>query len=393
MGIKGLYPLLADNAPAAIKSMEMKSLFGRKIAIDASMSIYQFLIAVRSNGEVLTNESGETTSHLMGLFYRTLRMIDNGIKPMYVFDGKPPTLKGGELAKRTARRNEALAGHEEAKEVGTAEEVEKFARRQVKVTPEHNAECKKLLKLMGVPYLEAPTEAESQCAELARKGKVYGAASEDMDTLCFNTPVLVRHLTFSEARNQKEPVQEINLEKALEGLDMTLEQFVDLCMLLGCDYLDNIPKIGPKTALEIIRQHKSIEKFIEWNEKAKKYEIPEDFPYAQARELFLNPDVQKGDEIDIKWEAPDVEGLVKFLAVEKGFSEDRVRSGAARLTKGMKSQQQGRLESFFKAVPKTEEEKKALKRKNEEKVAEKNKKKKEEAKAKKAKSKTARGGV
>ena len=168
------------------------------------------------------NESGETTSHLMGMFYRTLRMVDNGIKPLYVFDGAPPKLKSGELARRYMRKQEANEGLEEAKETGTAEDVEKFSRRTVRVTKEHNAECQKLLKLMGIPYLIAPTEAEAQCAVLARAGKVYAAASEDMDTLCFDSPILLRHLTFSEQR--KEPIQEIFLDKVLAGLNMERAQ-------------------------------------------------------------------------------------------------------------------------------------------------------------------------
>lgn len=190
--------------------------------LNRSMSIYSFLIAVRSDGQQLMSEAGETTSHLMGMFYRTLRIVDNGIKPLYVFDGAPPKLKGGELAKRSARKREALEAHEEAKETGTAEDMEKFSRRTVRVTREHNEECKKLLKLMGVPYINAPTEAEAQCAVLARAGKVYAAASEDMDTLCFEAPILLRHLTFSEQR--KEPIQEIHLDKALEGLGMDRKQ-------------------------------------------------------------------------------------------------------------------------------------------------------------------------
>jgi flap endonuclease-1 len=186
------------------------------------MSIYSFLIAVRSEGQQLMNESGDTTSHLMGMFYRTLRMADNGIKPLYVFDGKPPVLKSGELAKRVARKNEAAKQLEEMKEVGEAEDVERFSRRTVRVTREHNEECKRLLKLMGVPYIDAPTEAEAQCAVLAKAGKVYAAASEDMDTLCFESPILLRHLTFSEQR--KEPIQEIHLDKVLEGLGMDRKQ-------------------------------------------------------------------------------------------------------------------------------------------------------------------------
>ncbi|KAK2812251.1 Elongation of fatty acids protein 2 [Emmonsiellopsis sp. PD_5] len=354
------------------------------------MSIYSFLIAVRSDGQQLMNETGETTSHLMGMFYRTLRIVDNGIKPVYVFDGAPPKLKSGELAKRFARKSEATEAHEEAKEIGTAEDVEKFSRRTVRVTREHNAECKKLLKLMGVPYIDAPTEAEAQCAVLARAGKVYAAASEDMDTLCFDSPILLRHLTFSEQR--KEPILEIHLDRVLEGLDMDRKQFVDLCILLGCDYLDPIPKVGPNTALKLIRDHGSLEKVVEAieSDSKKKYVIPEDWPYKDARDLFFQPDVRQADhpDCDFKWEAPDVEGLVKFLVEEKGFSEDRVRNAAARLTKNLKTAQQSRLEGFFKPVAKTEAEKASLKRKHEEKLEAQKKKKKEEAKAKKeAKSK------
>ncbi|KAI9753612.1 MAG: Ubiquitin-conjugating enzyme E2 4 [Chaenotheca gracillima] len=153
MGIKQLYQVIKDHAPDAIKTGEIKNHFGRKVAIwctqDASMSIYSFLIAVRSDGQQLMSDTGETTSHLMGLFYRTLRIVDNGIKPVYVFDGAPPKLKSGELAKRFQRKSEATEAHEEAKETGTAEEVEKFSRRTVRVTREHNEECKKLLKLMA----------------------------------------------------------------------------------------------------------------------------------------------------------------------------------------------------------------------------------------------------
>ena len=249
-----MYHVIAEEAPDAIKTGEIKNHFGRKVAIVStliliathelifylgcvrsfptpifsslircrSMSIYSFLIAVRSEGQQLMSDTGETTSHLMGMFYRTLRIVDNGIKPLYVFDGAPPKLKSGELAKRFARKNEANEQHEEAKETGTAEEVEKFSRRTVRVTREHNEECRRLLKLMGIPYIIAPTEAEAQCAVLARAGKVYAAASEDMDTLCFDAPILLRHLTFSEQR--KEPIQEIHLDKALAGLDMDRNQ-------------------------------------------------------------------------------------------------------------------------------------------------------------------------
>ncbi|KAL8745708.1 MAG: hypothetical protein Q9190_002179 [Brigantiaea leucoxantha] len=402
MGIKQLAQIINENAPDAVKAGEIKNHFGRKVAIKptsltycSSMSIYSFLVAVRSDGQQLMNESGETTSHLMGMFYRTLRIVDNGIKPLYVFDGAPPKLKSGELAKRFARKSEATEQHEEAKETGTAEEVEKFSRRTVKVTREHNDECKRLLTLMGVPYIVAPTEAEAQCAVLARAGKVYAAASEDMDTLCFDTPILLRHLTFSEQR--KEPILEIQLDRVLEGLGMEKDQFIDLCILLGCDYVDPIPKIGPQSALKLIRDYGTLEKVVEHieNDPKKRYTIPEDWPYKDARELFLHPDVRGPDhpECDFKWNAPDVEGLVKFLVTEKGFSEDRVRGAASRLQKNLKTAQQSRLEGFFKPTQKTEEEVQSLKRKNEAKKEEQKKKQKIEKKEKAAAKAKPRGAA
>ncbi|KAF2084114.1 flap endonuclease 1 [Saccharata proteae CBS 121410] len=384
MGIKHLFQVINENCPDAVKAGDIKNQFGRKVAIDASMSIYSFLIAVRSDGQQLMNETGETTSHLMGMFYRTLRMVDNGIKPLFVFDGAPPKLKSGELAKRFQRKSEAQEAHEEAKETGTAEDVEKFSRRTVRVTREHNAECQRLLKLMGIPYIIAPTEAEAQCAVLARAGKVYAAASEDMDTLTFNSPVLLRHLTFSEQR--KEPIQEIHLDKVLEGLEMDLTQFIDLCILLGCDYVDPIKGIGPSTALKMIKEHKNLEGVVDFFETSKKHTLPEDWPYKDARLLFLEPDVRPAEDplCDFKWEAPDVDGLIKFLVEEKGFNEDRVRSGASRLSKNLKSAQQSRLEGFFKPMPKTQEQQASLKRKKEAELEGKKKKQKQAAQEKKA---------
>ena len=170
----------------------MENYTGRKVAIDASMAMYQFLVAVRSSGTgggyataQLVNEAGEVTSHIQGMFNRTIKMISCGIKPVYVFDGKPPQMKSGELALRMAKRAKAELDLAAAQAAEDMEDVDKFSRRLVKVSRQHNEDCKELLRLMGVPVLTAPCEAEAQCAELARKNKVFATATEDMDALTF----------------------------------------------------------------------------------------------------------------------------------------------------------------------------------------------------------------
>lgn len=349
MGILGLSKLVADCASHAIKENEIKNYFGRKVAIDASMSLYQFLIAVRGEGGAqLTSEDGETTSHLMGFFYRTIRMCDNGIKPVYVFDGKPPTMKAGELEKRKEKRDEAQAALDKAKEEGNMEEVDKQSKRLVKVGKSHVDDAKKLLKLMGVPYVSAPCEAEAQCAELVKGGKVYAAGTEDMDSLTFGTNILLRHLTFSEAR--KMPIKEFYLDKVLEGFEMDQTQFIDLCILLGCDYVDKIKGIGPVKAIELVKKHKTIEVILENLDKTK-YPPPENWMYQEARRLFKEPEVTPASELDLKWEKPDEEGLVKFMCEEKGFQEERIRNGMKKLVKARSGATQGRLDSFFKVLP------------------------------------------
>jgi len=362
MGIKDLSKLIADVVPEAIKENEIKNYFGRKVAIDASMSLYQFLIAVRQDGAQLTDANGEPTSHLNGTFYRTIRMIENGIKPVYVFDGKPPTMKSGELEKRMEKRADAQVALEKAKEEGNDEEIDKQSRRLVKVSKDHVEDCKKLLKLMGVPYVQAPCEAESQCAELVKKGKVYAVGTEDMDALTFGTKVLLRHLNFSEAR--KMPIKEFHLDRILEGLNMNHEEFMDLCILLGCDYCDKIRGVGPKNALKLVQEHKNIENIIK-NVDKKKHVVPENWLYQEARRLFKDPEVEDGENIEIKWEKPDEEGLVEFMCKEKNFAEDRIRKGAKKLVDARQVKPQGRLDSFFKVLPSTPNSNGTNKRKSE----------------------------
>lgn len=350
MGIKGLTKLLQEKAENCFKEGTIKSYFGRTIAIDASMTLYQALIAVRMQGMggQLMDESGEVTSHIINFFYRTIRLMENGIKPIYVFDGKPPDFKSDELKKRAEKREKAEQELKEAEETGDLNRINQMQKRLTKVDKKHVADVQKLLNLMGIPFITAPGEAEAQCAMLVKCGKVYGTGTEDMDALTFGTKKLIRYLTAAEAR--KLPVIEFDLDKVLDGLNMNMDQFIDLCILCGCDYTTSIRGIGPKKSFDLISKYKSIENIIK-NIDITKYPIPENFQYKEARKLFQNPHVDDCKDISLKFKEPKEEELIHYLVDEKCFSKDRVINGIKRLKNSKGKASQKRLDNFFKVLP------------------------------------------
>lgn len=259
-------------------------------------------------------------------------------------------MKSGELEKRSERRKEAQESLNKAVEDGNEEEIAKFNKRVIRVTQKHNDDCKKLLRLMGIPVIEAPSEAEAQCAQLCKDGKVYAVATEDMDALTFATPRLVRHLSSGSV----DQTQEYNLEKVLAGLGLeTQDEFIDLCILMGCDYCESIKGIGGKKGLDLIKKHKTIEQIVE--ALPKKDGVPEgDWPIERARQLFKEPDVIKSDTItenDLKIKDIDEEGIVEFLCKENEFDEKRVRTAIARCKAAKPKSAQTRIDSFFQIKP------------------------------------------
>lgn len=347
MGIKGLMKFLQDAAPKAVKEVDSQGAYtGRLMAIDASMCLYQFLIMIRENRSGsysnLTNEEGQVTSHIIGMLTRTIRLMENGIKPVYVFDGKPPELKLLELEGRREKRKEATANLEAAIEAGDQEQILKSSKATVKVTKEQNQETKRLLTLMGVPVVDAPSEAEATCAALCRDGKVYAAATEDADCLTFGTKVLVRNLMAAES--QKKQILEVSLPIVLEQLNITMDQFIDFCILSGCDYCDTLKGIGPSTAIKMLLQHGSLEKVLEVLGPEK---VPANFRYQAARQFFKECEAVDTASVDFQFKEPDYDGLSKFLVEECSFSKERVDRYLERLQKSKSRTKQRPLDMFF----------------------------------------------
>ena len=361
MGIKRLMALLKEKCPKSIHSVPLSNYTGQLFALDASMAMYQFLIStqtIKTSGfsiAELRDEEGNLTGHLLGLLNRTLMLMEHGIRPVWVFDGKPPDAKMNTLRGRKEIKDNAEKEKDEAKDQGDMEKALKFANQTIRIDQKMTDDAKKLISLLGIPVIEAPSEAEATCSILAKDKKVFAAATEDMDTLCFGCPVLIRELS-----GKEENIIEIKLNEVLSGLGLNMEEFVDLCILCGCDYCENIQGIGCIKAYQLIKEYKTIEKVIEYTERYNKDEShkkklsynKENFDFVTARELFKKPEVVDTSKVELNFTSPNIEGLKQFLVKEKNFSETRIENVIKRLGNAKSKASQSRLDSFFSFVPK-----------------------------------------
>lgn len=330
------------------KETDYEQLKGRCIAVDAYNTIYQFLSSIRDRmtGEPLRDSRGRITSHISGLFYRTSRMIEAGIEPVFVFDGKPPEFKDKTIAARQEIRASAEVKWKQAVQEGDAEGVRRYSQQASKLTTDMIEDSKKLLGLMGVSWVQAPSEGEAQATHLLRQGRVWGVGSQDWDSLLFGAERLVRNLTISGRR--KLPRREayvtikpelIELNDVLSRLGISQEQLIVLGILVGTDYNQGgIKGIGPKKALQMVKEHKTLEAVLK--------QVPWEFstPPEDIFEFFMNPPVI---DTDIKKQKLDPEGLMKHLVEEHGFSEERVSGTFRKLQESDEKGKQSSLGSFM----------------------------------------------
>jgi flap endonuclease-1 len=328
------------------KQCALKDFKGRAIAIDGYNALYQFLSSIRqADGTPLMDSKGRITSHLSGTFQRTANLLEFGIKPIYIFDGKPNAMKAGTLQLRRQRKEKAQAEWDEALEAGDMETARMKAQQTSKLTKDMAQQAKDLLGYMGVPCVDAPEDGEAQASYMASKGDVYAAASQDYDSLLFGAPVLVRNMTLSgrrklPRRNVYVDVlpETIKLGDALSTLGITREQLVDIGVLMGTDFNDGVKGIGPKKGLKLIKEFGSGEAAI----KEKKLDVP---AFHNVRKIFLEPHVT--DTYTLEWNSMDREKVEKLLCDDFEFSSQRLQSTMDKISVGQKARAQKSLDSWF----------------------------------------------
>lgn len=308
MGIKNFNKLLQEQSPNSIKENNIKEYKNKNIVIDTSLVLYKNISALRNTGKDLTDKNGKITSHIFAIIQNSLFFLDRGMKPIFIFDGKAPELKKNTLDDRKKLKKSALDKKDNAL---TKEEEIKYFKRSLFITKEQYDDCKKVLKILGIPFIQADGEADCLCAYLVKNNYAYAAYSEDMDFLSFGCTKLIKNIKGTKAI-------EINLEDVLKGFEMDINSFINLTILLGCDYLPTIKGIGYKTAFKIISKHKNIKTFIKDNEK---FIIPKNYNYEEVIKYYLNDKIKLNNVNElIKYEKPDFDKFKEFL-LKNDFGE------------------------------------------------------------------------
>ncbi|QLH74113.1 MAG: flap endonuclease-1 [Methanomassiliicoccales archaeon] len=318
---------------------------GKTVAIDAYNAIYQFLSVIRQpDGTPLKDSRGRVTSHLSGLLNRNANLIEMGVIPVYVFDGKPSKLKMATIVERSERRQRAQQEWKEAVTVGDLEMAYTKAQQSAKITNEIVESSRVLLVYLGIPIVQAPGEGEAQAAYMAQKGDVWAASSQDFDSLLFGAPRLLRNLTLAgrrkmPGRNEYRDVKMeiVELQEVLTDLELSREQLIDLCIMMGTDFNEGIRGIGPKKGLKLIREHGDLPRAIASLNK----EMPE---YEQVREIFLN--YEHIDDYRLELAPPDREKVIEMLVREHDFSEQRVIGALDKIFKGREKPPKGSQSSL-----------------------------------------------
>ena len=325
MGIKSLTQSIKRECPNGIKHENLSTLSGKRVAVDASLIIYQQLLS----HNLLKNKKGKITNHITGLFYKLVNYLSHNIELVFVFDGRPPDLKQECIKERRKKVDDAKEKMEACENIEEKNDLEKST---VRMTWEMVDDVKRLLSYLGISYVHMEVgEGEAIAAELCRIGYVDYVLTEDMDTLVGGCPKLIRICT-DKAVKRKDIVSILYHDEILKGLGLTEDQFIKYCILCGCDYCGNIPKVGNIMALKLIKKYNTVEEIVEGTKD--KYQIPENYVelFNKSYEIFtMHRDKLKPEEMDIKKSNRDLGGLIQFLVNDIEMDEKRVQNGVKKI--------------------------------------------------------------
>ncbi|MFC1690941.1 flap endonuclease-1 [Nanoarchaeota archaeon] len=333
------------------KEITFESLRGKILVVDAMNMLYQFLASIRQyDGSLLTDSKGNVTSHLSGLFHRTSKLMQKGMKISFVFDGKAPDLKKKERERRRRLKEDAKEEYEVAKQREDFEGMKKYAARTTVMTPEMIEDAKKLIKAMGMPIVQAPSEGEAQAAQIVKNGHAYAEISQDQDCLLFGVERMIQNLTLTQRQKKQSKLayetikpQLVSLSENLNNLSIDHTQLIALGMLVGTDFnIGGIKGVGPVNALKLVKKHgadlDALFKEVKWDDHF-------DFPWTEVYYTITKMPVT--NDYDLVWKPMNNDRVKEILCSEHDFSTTRIEDSIENIEKEKSKNSQKGLGEFF----------------------------------------------
>ncbi len=289
---------------AHLESVSFDSLSGQVVAIDAHNWLYRYLTTtVRfTNSASYTTAEGEEVANLIGILQGVAKLVEGSITPIFVFDGTPSTLKADEIKRRKEARDAREVDLAAARDRGDFTEVARLESQTQRLTDTIQQTSRVLLSHLDIAVVEAPAAGEAQAAHMTKRGLADAAGSEDYDTMLFGAARTLRGLTSSGK------VERLDLDATLESNGLTLEQLIDVAILIGTDYNEGLRGFGPKTAVTAIKDHGDLWSVLDVEGRAIE-------GADRVRDLYLDPPVVEVD-LEPSFPKPSIDAVREYVTAE-----------------------------------------------------------------------------
>jgi flap endonuclease-1 len=335
MGIKNFSTLLKEKASSAFIKKDINDFYGKRIAIDLNNIMYRYFSSYLKEEIYQTdlihsdvNREKVVAKWIHSIIDFGLLWLEHGVTPIFVLDGNTREEKEDTKQRRINEKKKARdSGKELLDKIRSTRslfdispndlsELRKHLSKDVSLRTEEVQMLKKTLDEFRFPILEAKFDSEQLCCALATEGKVEAVYSTDMDCLVYGTPFLITD--FDKENREKLLLCGISLEETLKSLDLSFKSFVDLCIMCGCDFNQNVPKIGPKRSYHLIKEFEDIDLL------PKEYDI-QILDHQKCRNIFAyEPSDVSDDMLNMRSSRIETNDNIKNKSMERKWREGRL---------------------------------------------------------------------
>lgn len=279
MGIRGLNTFIKKQVPECIQVKPYMKYRNTSIGIDANILLYKYCYMYPN----------DIVSFLLCFVYKIISLLRFGILPIFIFDGRPPHEKRHVIYKRSMLKKQISERLQRLKSLpnkteSIRQQILMLERKNFMVTKEHRQSVFALIELMGIPVFTATNEAENLCATLQKQGVIQYTMSDDTDTYVFGCVKVLKVLKHNDTS-----FLEIDTDTMLTKLEMSRDQFMNMCILSGCDYTEHVSNIPIQQCYNVAKKYETIEECIT-ELKESHVHLPPTFNHERIKSIYMTND-------------------------------------------------------------------------------------------------------